>query len=155
MADIRTSYDAGASRPFDYAADPPGLAEDAGLKTAVLLSLFTDRRAGPDEVPPDGTDDRRGWWADAFTADGDVLGSRLWLLARAKNVPNVLVLARSYAEEALAWLVEDGVAASVAASAAAVPLAGGASALALTVDIERPDQPAVQYRFQRTWEALA
>ena len=37
------------------------LAVDRGLETSVLLSLFLDRRAEPDDKPPSGDDnDRRG-----------------------------------------------------------------------------------------------
>jgi phage gp46-like protein len=147
MPDIRTAYDA-AARRMDYAIAPPGLAEDAALETAVLLSLFSDRRAEPDEAPPDGSDDRRGWWADAYPAAvGDRLGSRLWLLSRSKGTAAVLALARSYAEEALAWLVEDGVAERVEVAAERQ----GAERLALEVAIHRPADPPAQFRFEDFW----
>jgi phage gp46-like protein len=93
------------------------LAQDDGLATAVLLSLFLDRRAGPDDPLPDGTD-RRGWLGDALAEDADRIGSRLWLLSREKQVEETRRRAEEYAEEALAWLVEDGLAESVAVSAA-------------------------------------
>jgi len=87
------------------------LATDAGLMTATILSFFTDRRALPEDVLPDGTSDRRGWWADAY--NDRPYGSRLWLLHREKEQDEVLRRAKEYAEEALAWMVEDGVAAAV------------------------------------------
>ncbi len=40
-------------------------------------------------------------------------GSRLYLLARAKNTPQTAALAEEYCREALAWLVETGRAAAV------------------------------------------
>lgn len=46
-------------------------------------------------------------------APTDKLGSRLWLLRRAKESPDTLARARHYAEEALAWLVADGAARSI------------------------------------------
>ena len=156
MPDIRTAYDA-AARRMDYAIAPPGLAEDAALETAVLLSLFSDRRAEPDEAPPDGSDDRRGWWADAYPAAvGDRLGSRLWLLSRSKGTAAVLALARSYAEEALAWLVEDGVAERVEVIVEHLRPAdpAHAHALALLAIIHRPGQPPARYRFEHVWEAV-
>lgn len=73
------------------------------LANAILLSLFTDRPALKDDVIPDGTTDRRGWWGD------QELGSRLWLLERAKQTTETLQRARDYIAEALQWLVEDGV----------------------------------------------
>jgi phage gp46-like protein len=143
MSDIRTlfiDFDRGA----DYALSGIGLEADDGLETAVILSLFTDRRAESDDVAPDGRDDRRGWWADAWPAsEGDRIGSRLWLLHREKQLPIVLARAEEYAREALAWLVEDGVAESVAVSAS-IPRAG---ILGLDVSITRPRSPTVQYRF--------
>ena len=85
------------------------LGNDDGLETAVLLSLFTDRRVRPEELPP-GVSWRRGWWGDGLNDDQDQTGSKLWLLHRAKRTPDLLVRARGYASEALAWLVGDGVA---------------------------------------------
>lgn len=96
------------------------LAEDDGLRTAVLLSLFLDRRAGAQDPLPDaGTPDRRGWVGDALAAvPGDRIGSRLWLLRREKQLPGVPPRAEIYAREALAWLLEDGIATAVDVAAA-------------------------------------
>ncbi len=91
---------------------------DDSLKTAVIVSLFTDRRAEPDDEIPDGTEDRRGWWGDIYPEhDGDLIGSRLWLLDREKQLPSVLRRAETYAAEALQWLIDDGVAQTVDVSA--------------------------------------
>lgn len=80
---------------------------DDSLLPAVMVSLGTDRRAAASDLIPDGTDDRRGWWADFLEADA--MGSRLWLLARAKNTPDTLTEAQDYTAEALQWLVADGI----------------------------------------------
>lgn len=83
------------------------------LVRAVMISLFTWRRANPDDDLPDGGS-RMGWWGDGFpVVANDRIGSRLWLLSRAKIVPETLTRAKAYAEEALQWLVDDGVAARV------------------------------------------
>lgn len=133
----------------DYALDALGLTEDAGLETAVVLSLFTDRRAASDDPVPDGAD-RRGWWADGVTGEaGDRIGSRLWLLWREKQMPSVLVRARQYAEEALAWLVTDGVARRIEVQAS-IPQR---DVLRLDVAIDRPDAPPVRYRYDNFWRA--
>lgn len=92
---------------IDLALDGYDLATEGGLHTAVIVSLFTDRRAESDDEIPDGSGDRRGWWADP------ALGSRLWLLARAKETPDTLARARAYAIESLQWLIDDGVATAV------------------------------------------
>jgi len=126
------------------------LASDMGLETAVLLSLFLDREAEADDRLPDGSDDRRGWWADAYGLAGDRVGSRLWLLDREKQLPEVRERAREYAEEALAWLVEDGVAQSVAVSAEWTR----PGMLGLLVDIRKPDGSRLRYRFDSIWRNL-
>lgn len=85
------------------------LAAGSDLVTAVIISLFTDRAAEPDDVVPDGSGDPRGWWAD-----GDVkIGSRLWLLERAKKTQDTLARAQNYCQEALQWLIDDGVASAI------------------------------------------
>ncbi|MDR5757031.1 phage GP46 family protein [Caballeronia sp. LZ035] len=81
------------------------------LQTAVLLSLFTDRVANSDDFIPDGTGDPRGWWGDV--GEDTPIGSRLWLLDRSKQTQEVLNNARDYITEALQWLVDDGVVASM------------------------------------------
>jgi phage gp46-like protein len=144
MTDIALRFDP-ATLSFDIALAGADLATDDGLETAVIISLFTDRRADPDDVIPDGTGDRRGWWADAWpTVDGDFIGSRLWLLAREKELPVVARRAEEYAEEALAWLLAEGVARAVRVTAEQVRR----GVLGLTIVIERPDGTA----WERVWD---
>ncbi|MGC0155879.1 phage GP46 family protein, partial [Chromobacterium vaccinii] len=76
------------------------------LQSAILLSLGTDREAGPDDVIPDGSGDPRGWCLDDTVRP---IGSRLWLLARAKQTRETAQRARDYIAEALQWLIDDGV----------------------------------------------
>lgn len=83
---------------------------DTGLGSAVLRSIHTDRRASPEELARVGGGDPRGWWGEDA---GDPIGSKLWLLAREKQTPQVLSRAREYVREALAWLVRDGIASAV------------------------------------------
>jgi phage gp46-like protein len=92
---------------------------DDSLCTAVVLSLFCDRRAGADVVLPVNQTDRRGWCGDEFfgSADADVprdtvdqWGSHLWLCYITKTTVDVLERARFAAWEALQWMVRAGVA---------------------------------------------
>lgn len=79
------------------------------LESAVIISLFTDRRA-PDDVELPAGDDRRGWWGDSYPdREGDEMGSLLWLLEREKETQEVLERSRIYARQALAWMIEDRV----------------------------------------------
>lgn len=84
------------------------MTREESLRRAVTISLFTWRRAGPDDAVDDS--DRKGWWGDSVpSVAGDKIGSRLWLLARRTLVADTLKDAEAYANEALAWLVDDGV----------------------------------------------
>lgn len=76
------------------------------ITTDVIASLFTDRRAAASDSLPDGGNDRRGWWCDSYR--GELIGSRLWLLSREKQMQTVLDKARAYADEALAWMPKAG-----------------------------------------------
>lgn len=95
----------------DWALAAADLQSGSDLQSAVSVSLFTDAWAGPDFTPPDGSRDLRGWWGDTYT--GDPIGSRLWTLERSAKTTATRNLAQRYAEDALAWLVEDGLAATV------------------------------------------
>lgn len=128
----------------DLAIQDGDLLSDDGLDTAVVMSLFTDARASDDDDIPDGTDDKRGWWADAYL--DQPFGSKLWLLSRAKELPETLLRAEHYAKQALQWLVDDGVAREVTAEAS-YPRPG---MLALLISIRRPRD--IQGQWQRIWE---
>ena len=134
----------------DLALDGGSLATDDGLRTAIVMSLFTDARALDDDPLP-APEDRRGWWGDALPqVQGDRIGSRLWLLSREKRLASVLERARGYAVEALNWLIEDGIATAVDVSAEIV----GDATLGLQVIITRPAGPGRQH-FDFVWEATA
>jgi len=136
----------------DLALDGQDLARDDGLETAVFLSLFTDRRAQPDDALPAPGGDRRGWWGDAVpVAPGDLHGSRLWLLARSTQGAGLVEQAETYAREALAWMLEDRVAERVNVTAS-LPRRGE---LGLQVDIYRPGRDVTTYRYDYAWQAQA
>jgi len=123
------------------------------LETACLVSLFTDKLATPDFVPTDGTSDRRGWWADPYNEQP--LGSNLWQLERAKKTRDTLGLARRYAQDALAWLVEDGVASSVVVDTRWLGNPTGSTMLGIAVAITKPDGSMTRFVYGWTWENLA
>lgn len=123
------------------------LARDDGLETAVIISLFTDRRATPEQMPA-GQDDRRGYWGDL---SADQTGSLLWLLSREKQLPQILSRAEQYCREALAWLVDDKIAARVECSAAYV----APGWMALAIDVYRPNGDRITYRHNYEWQAQA
>ena len=107
MTDVALVWDASALGG-DLRLAGADLALDATLASAVVVSLLSDRRVPAGELPP-GETDRRGWWGDSVAdADGDRIGSRLWLIGREKVTPAIVPRAEAYAREALEWLVEDG-----------------------------------------------
>jgi len=110
MPDISLIWDVDNSRG-DWQLLGPVLVTGNDLASAALISLFTDRIANSDDVIPDGTDDPRGWWGDL--GEDKPIGSRLWLLSRAKQTQETLNNAVDYAKEALEWFVDDGVAARI------------------------------------------
>lgn len=143
MSDLLLAWD-GSGQLIDLRIQAPDLAIDGdGLKTAVIVSLFTDRRVEPDELPP-GETDLRGWWGDRLNRDANARrGSKLWLLRREKRTQDVLLRAKAYSEEALAWLVTDGPASAVRVAAAWL---GELLALGITIDLR--DGSSREYQFQ-------
>lgn len=124
------------------------LADDDPLIRAVVISLFSWRRANPDDQV-DGS--RQGWWGDATASVvGDRIGSRLWLLSREKMLPETFNRAREYAREALQWLIDDGIAAAVEVVAERYGMAG----LALVVTVSRADGRVTELRFADVWQRL-
>ena len=138
MTDVLLSWDnqAGSGSLTTQGSD---LALTDGLVTAIVVSLFTDRRASDDDLPP-GQSDRRGWWADAV-AD-DEIGSHLWLLDREKRTLDVPVKAEEYARAALAWLVTDGRLDAVAVAAELID-----DLLGIFVELTLPSGASVEFQF--------
>ncbi len=143
---------------FGGQTTPLGLLQDIDndkvhpLVRAVLISLFTWRRANADDTLPDPRGFRMGWWGDTYpVVANDRIGSRLWLLARAKLTPSTVQRAQDYAEEALQWLIEDGVAARIAVRAERQDL----STLALQCTLFAADGNAnAVLRFDNLWSLL-
>lgn len=150
MSDLRSVF-VDLDRGADLALQGFDLAVDDGLETAVILSLFSDARARDDDKLPPGHVDRRGWWAEAYLPEeNDEFGSRLWLLRSSKQLQASLNEARQIAEEALAWLVADGVASKVEVEAF-IPRD---EVMGMRVRIHRPDGAQVPYRFETLWNQM-
>lgn len=106
---------------------------DAGLETAVYLSLFSSP----------------GWWGNAISEKAAQLGSDLESI-QSRTLSNQTRLdAEEYARKALAWMVSEGVAASVRV-VASIPRA---DLLGLTITIEQPSGSVVTLRYQINWAA--
>ena len=158
MADIRTTWSPALAGDWllsdsSLGDSSHGAALDASrdLETAVILSLFTDRRAGSSDVLPDGLGDRRGWWGDA-TAAKQPMGSRLWLLSREKITPALRLRVIDYVREALAWMIEDGVADQVTVDAEYAP--GTPTRIDVLVTIDRAGVEVFARRFNPFWQEI-
>lgn len=119
------------------------------LVRSVIISLFTWRRANVDDVLP-GTD-KYGWWGDTYPQQpNDKIGSRLWLLSRAKLTGETIEKAREYCEESLQWLIDDGVANGIIVQSERQ----GLDRLAVGITITRGDKTAINIRFVNFWEYI-
>lgn len=106
MSDFATIWDQ-ATATCDWQMSGTQVATGGDLPTAILISVFSDRLAEIDDTIPDLSSDARGWWGDL---DEDYrVGSRIWLLTRSKQTPDMLLRAKDYIVEALQWLIDDGV----------------------------------------------
>lgn len=149
MSDIRLVYDNDFGA-MDLAIENDDVASDAGLETAVLISLFSDRRASEEDVVLD-PEEKRGWWADQFSeVSGDQIGSRLWQLDRALLTPDVEVQTEVKVREALAWMIEDEIAASIDIE---ITTDDATRALCLLVTVNRPTGEQLNFRYTSVWEA--
>lgn len=147
MLKLAWNNDIGAAR---LQLDEHGaLAVDYTLETQVVVSLFTDLEATPEEIAAAGLDTQRGWWAEVDSLrdpDRPRMGSKLWLLSKGKTTMETLRRAEVYALESLQWLIDAGIAASMEVRASR-PHPGF---IGLDLTIRKPQKllPA----FRRFWE---
>ncbi len=107
----RVTLDGMPLEPFGLLPEP-GEPEVAAYIRAAWLSLLTDAPAQEGDALPDEHGNppyRGGWWGDAHaTMPGDVWGSRWWLLRRTRD-PDAAAKAAEWGDQALAWMVTDGI----------------------------------------------
>lgn len=117
------------------------------LTRAVIISLFTWRRADPD----DDSEQPMGWWGDSYpTIQNDRIGSRLYLLQRTILTSKTVELARGYLEQALAWLKDDGVVSRIAINVQR----RGTDILTAEITLYRNDGSSQLITFDDLWSAL-
>lgn len=144
MTDIRHIWDP-AALVGDWLIAPPDLAHDNDLETAVIISLFTDRLADVEEVPP--TAPRRGWWGDTGKDPADPIGCKVWLLSREKQTNDVRLRAEDYVREALAWMLTDEAADQIDIVATWVQM----GVLVVAIDIWRDGNRILSRRYGGFW----
>ena len=83
-----------------------------GLSRAVVISLFTWRRADTGDVY-DGSN-KYGWGGDTYPVEqGDKIGSKLWQLLRRKLTDDVIAEVEELSRDSLQWMIDDGICSNV------------------------------------------
>lgn len=151
--DIKLFHNPGALNlgQFDIKRSGLLLVTDSTLETAVIISLFTDKRARADDELPGLNDSKRGWWGDALSdIEGDAIGSWLWLLYREKTTDETLNRAREYSLDALQWLLEDRIASNVQVETRYLNQTAGL----MEIDIVVTKLDGSQERYNLLWKHL-
>ena len=146
---------------FDWLQTPTGLLDEMqALADAVTVALNTDALADVTDVLPDPRSaDRRGWWGDL---DADVIwngwpiGSKLWLLTRAKILDanaregSTLVRARNYITTALQPFVDHGICSRFAVTPAVV----NDRRIDASIIMYRGPKTAIQLEYAPLWSEV-
>jgi phage gp46-like protein len=146
---------------FDLLQTPIGqLDETDALATAVIVALGTDRRANADDtLPDDDSDDRRGWWGDQDAGriwQGWPVGSRLWLLERAKITDSAArqgsTVARvdAYIREALRPFIVNKIASRIEVDVERLDI----GTIGAIVKMYRGPVALIELRFQSLWSEI-
>ncbi len=106
---------------------------EQGLSTTVYISLGTDL----------------GWWGNALAAEHEEIGSGSEALEMEPLSNRVRLDYEEAARQALAWMVDAGIAKSVRVEATIL----SSIAMGLTVTIEEPDGSTATSRYRVNWTA--
>lgn len=136
---------------IDITQDGHDLLSGRTLDSAIIMSLFTNRRADDGDRLPDYEYSKMGWWSDTY--NNEQIGSRLWLLHREKCTKETLNRAIEYCKESLAWLTEDGVAKSVKLEVEYDATRLGQ--MNIGVQVQRPDNTLETYRYGYLWQEIS
>jgi len=134
---------------YDISIDTDGdLVKEDGFDTNLVVSMFCEKRAGPDEVIEPTL--RRGWWGNTLSDTPNFeIGSKLWLLDQAKLTTGTVSLAAQYTQQALVWLKTDGHIKDVIVTAAA-SFTSGRPNVEVKVDLIRNDNK-IEYKYFTVW----
>jgi phage gp46-like protein len=134
--------------------------ETAELISAVNIALLSDASADPsDKLPDPYSDDLRGWWGDLDAAEiwgGWPIGSKLWLLSRAKIVDSgaregaTVARVQAYISAAIQPFVANRMATRFSVTATQV----GKQRIDARLIIYRGPKNAIQLQYQALWDEL-
>lgn len=165
MPDIRLVQNSAAfpayQIPIDWLLLDDGTLDDTqALATAVVVALGTDALAAPDDILPDpDSTDRAGWWGNMDAEElfnGWPIGTRLWLLKRAKIVGpedaegSTIARVEQYITEAIQPFVDMRIATGFDVQAARV----STQQVDALVTIYRGPKLPVYLRFEILWNEI-
>jgi|ERR1035437_9480877 phage gp46-like protein len=163
MPDIRLiSVIAPDVMTFDWLQTPTGLLDETQqLASAITVALNTDATADVSDVLPDPrSSDRRGWWGDLDAQaiwNGWPIGSKLWLLARAKIVDSgaregaTTVRVKNYIMAALQPFIDNKICSQISV---AVTL-NNIRQITAQIIIYRGPKTAIQLNYEPLWDELS
>jgi len=125
---------------YDVQIDGADFASSEGFESAIAASYFTDSRAPAVQVQE--AQKRRGWVGNILTAiQSRELGGLLWILDQARVTDDTLNFAKSFAQDSLQWLIEDGLARSIQVSVAR----NGIRGITILTDITTIENTVLRY----------
>ncbi len=144
--DVKLLNLAGFSGNWDLQLDSDGdIASEDSFDAAIVVSLFSDKRADASQVGPQEL--RRGWIGDESTP-GFQIGSRLWLFNQERLTRSTLNRLAEEARESLQWMIDEGHAKSVDATAERGAAVGQ---VILEVQIGKPHPESVETLLFDLW----
>jgi len=157
----RTDFPIVTEVSCDWLLRDDGTLDDTqALATAVIVALGTDRLADPSDILPNpDDDDRAGWWGDLQAESiwgGWPIGSRLWLLKRAKITDetafegSTLRRAEFYIYEALQPFLALRIVSQVYVSVARIDK----QRIDALVRLYRGPRTAIELQYQILWEEM-
>lgn len=156
LEDIKLKYDEINNEIDLEVLDNAGdVTTEPGLETAVLISLYTDRRARDDDPVSDEETNKRGWWGDLVSPEEveDQIGSRKWIFwERGKTTEQVMEDVKEADYEALQWLIDDGIASEIIITIERDGIEGN-DRLEELIEIIKPDGESFTYntKFDALW----
>jgi phage gp46-like protein len=146
---------------LDWLLLPNGTLDDTqALATAVCVALGTNALAGPqDELPDPDSNERCGWWGDLDAEliwNGWPIGSKLWLLRRAKinsasaRDGSTLMMVENYIRDAIQPFVDRKICSSFAIWTTRVDT----QRIDALLRLYRGPLPPVELEYQVLWDNM-
>lgn len=145
--DLMLKYDYVNNR-YDIKFNHSDYERDEGLYTSVILSLFCNAYVTDDELETLSQRVNSGFWGDQISQyEGDIYGSKLWLLERAKLTSDIIETTKIYIYESLEWMITDGVAEDIVVNVELVD-----KKVYAEIMIIKGNNKTEKFKFQDLWD---